>query len=152
MKYNTIHYALTIILVFLSMESISQTREIITLQSDWKFTKGDPVNAANTNFDDSGWETVSVPHDWAIYGPFDKTIDMQVTAIEQNKEKIATEKTGRTGALPHIGQAWYRKEFSLPEYQKGKKVILIFEGAMSEPKVYLNGKKIGEWNYGYSIC
>ncbi len=142
-----------LLLVFVTLFTIqiaAQTREVITLESDWKFSKGNPENASTINFDDSNWETVTVPHDWAIYGPFDKTVDMQVVAIEQNGEKVATEKTGRTGALPHVGTAWYRKEFSLPNYKKGQKVILTFDGAMSEPKVYLNGEKIGEWNYGYS--
>ncbi|AOW20130.1 beta-galactosidase GalB [Urechidicola croceus] len=133
---------------FLSIKA--QTRNVITLDSDWKFTKGNPLNASEIDFDDNSWETVSVPHDWAIYGPFDKEVDKQVIAIEQNGEKVATEKTGRTGALPHVGQAWYRKEFTIPEYENGKKVILTFDGAMSEPKVFLNGKKVGEWNFGYN--
>lgn len=141
----------TIVGIYTSMTFINaQFREVITLDTDWKFVKGNPENAASINFNDTKWQTVAVPHDWAIYGPFDKTVDMQEVAIEQNGEKVATQKTGRTGALPHIGQAWYRKEFSIPSYQKGKKVLLTFDGAMSEPKVYLNGKKIGEWNYGYS--
>jgi beta-galactosidase len=71
-------------------------------------------------------------------------------AIVQNGEEIASEKTGRTGALPHIGVAWYRNKFTLDKYNKDKKVILLFEGAMSEPQIYLNGKKVGEWAYGYS--
>ncbi|RYZ59600.1 MAG: DUF4982 domain-containing protein [Chitinophagaceae bacterium] len=90
-----------------------------------------------------------MPHDWAIYGPFDKEIDKQVVAITQNNEKVASEKTGRTGSLPYIGEGWYRQRFRLP-LKKGQKAIILFEGAMSEPKVYVNGKKAGEWNYGYN--
>lgn len=120
------------------------------LDTNWKFQKGAHTDAFTIDFDDTKWETVSVPHDWAIYGPFDKEVDKQVVKIEQNGEEVATEKTGRTGALPHIGEAWYRNEFSLVEFEDGKKVILLFEGAMSEPKVFINGKKVGEWNYGYS--
>lgn len=150
MKNSRTTLLLVVLIISCQLLVFAQTRDIITLDSGWKFIKEDPDNAAALNFDDSKWKNVSVPHDWAIYGPFDKTVDMQVVAIEQNGEQTATEKTGRTGALPHIGRAWYRKEFSLPEYQKGEKVILLFEGAMSEPKVYLNGKKIGEWNHGYS--
>jgi beta-galactosidase len=130
--------------------SEAQIREVITLKKDWKFKKGDQPLAVDPSFDDSKWETVSVPHDWAIYGPFDKNIDKQNVAIEQNGETIATEKTGRTGALPYIGEAWYRNEFSLPNFDKNKKVLVLFEGAMSEPEVFLNGKKVGEWKYGYS--
>ncbi|UMB59932.1 DUF4982 domain-containing protein [Lutibacter sp. A80] len=128
----------------------SQVRTVKELATNWKFQKGENITAYQTNFDDSKWETVTVPHDWAIYGPFDKEIDKQHVAIVQNGEQVASEKTGRTGALPHIGTAWYRNTFTLPQYEKGKKVMLLFEGAMSEPKVYLNGKKVGEWAYGYS--
>jgi beta-galactosidase len=68
-------------------------------------------------------------------------VDKQSVAIVQNGENIATEKTG-DGALPHIGTAWYRNKFTVPIDSKGKKIILFFEGAMSEPQVYLNGKKL----------
>ncbi|WP_414703880.1 DUF4982 domain-containing protein [Pontibacter sp. 13R65] len=120
------------------------------LSNNWKFYKGQSTTAHQQDFNDRKWETVTVPHDWAIYGPFDKEIDKQVVAIEQNGEKVATEKTGRTGSLPYIGEGWYRKKFTLPHYKPGQKVLLVFEGAMSEPKVFLNGEKVGEWNYGYN--
>ncbi|GAB1454386.1 beta-galactosidase GalB [Draconibacterium sp.] len=123
---------------------------VTTLEKGWKFTKGDFPEAFNSNFDDSKWESVTVPHDWAIHGPFDKTIDMQVIAITQNNEKKATEKTGRTGALPFIGVGWYRASFEVPDYKKGKQVLLTFDGAMSEAQVYVNGQKVGERPYGYS--
>lgn len=128
----------------------SQTREVILLDKDWKFKKGKSLEAHKTSFDTSSWETVSVPHDWAIYGPFNKDIDKQVVAIEQNGEQIATEKTGRTGALPYIGEAWYRRNFYLTEFDTTKRVLIVFEGAMSEPEIFVNGKKVGEWKYGYS--
>lgn len=147
------HVVLNLILLtlcFNSFENNAQSRAVLSLENNWKFQKGDHDDAFKIQFNDSKWETVNVPHDWAIYGPFDKEIDKQNVAIIQNGEKVATEKTGRTGALPHIGTAWYRNTFTLPQYQKGKKVILLFEGAMSEPQVYLNGKKVGEWAYGYS--
>ncbi|MDU8885109.1 DUF4982 domain-containing protein [Yeosuana sp. MJ-SS3] len=149
-KYH-LNVLFAFVLLFCGVFSIhTQTREVITLKDDWKFQKGNPENAFKVNFDDSKWEQVTVPHDWAIKGPFDKEIDIQRVAIEQNGEKLPTEKTGRTGALPHIGTAWYRNTFTLPENAKSKKVILLFEGAMSEPQIYLNGKKVGEWAYGYS--
>jgi len=142
----------TILIVFLTIiqTSFSQVRTVRELDNNWKFQKGDFQNAFQSNFNDSKWETVSVPHDWAIYGPFDKEIDKQSVAIVQNGEKVASEKTGRTGSLPHIGSAWYRNQFNISATEKNKKVILLFEGAMSEPQVYLNGKKVGEWAYGYS--
>jgi beta-galactosidase len=141
---------LVLALVFLFQLSFAQVSTSTELTGNWKFHKGPAESAEEMTFDDKNWETVSVPHDWAIYGPFDKEIDKQVTAIVQNGEKVASEKTGRTGALPYIGEAWYRNYFSLPNYKTGQKVIILFEGAMSEPKIFVNGKKVGEWNYGYS--
>ncbi|MFT4092857.1 MAG: DUF4982 domain-containing protein [Niabella sp.] len=130
--------------------SFAQTRATTVLSEGWKFARGHFENAAGKGFDDRNWQTVTVPHDWAIYGPFDKEVDKQVVAIQQNGEEVATEKTGRTGALPYIGEGWYRNEFVLPAFKKGKRAILLFEGAMSNPEVFVNAEKVGEWHYGYS--
>jgi beta-galactosidase len=92
MKKNRI---LLFIFLLLEQASFSQIREVKHLDSTWKFKKGNSDNAFEINFDDSKWETVSVPHDWAIYGPFDKEIDKQSVAITQNGEHSASEKTGR---------------------------------------------------------
>lgn len=137
--------------VIFTCSALSQSdRNVLTLEKNWRFHKGDVKDAFSPTFDDSNWESVTVPHDWAIKGPFDKEIDKQTVAIVQNGEKVATEKTGRTGALPYIGVGWYRNQFSIPNFSDEKKVILLFEGAMSEPEIFLNGKKVGSWNYGYS--
>ncbi|MBA9079314.1 DUF4982 domain-containing protein [Rufibacter quisquiliarum] len=137
-------------LLLVSQVAWAQGRVVTELEHNWKFKKGRNEQAYQVNFNDKGWQTVTVPHDWAIYGPFDKEIDKQVVAIEQNGEKVPSEKTGRTGALPYIGEAWYRNQFTLPHYKRGQKVLIVFEGAMSEPRVYLNGQKVGEWAYGYN--
>jgi beta-galactosidase len=143
--------SLTILLpIFLLHTTVSQVRMVKELSDNWKFQKGKNEGAFKVELNDKNWTAVTVPHDWAIYGPFDKEVDKQVVAIEQNGEKVASEKTGRTGALPYIGEAWYRNHFKLPEYRNGQKVLLVFEGVMSEPKVFLNGQKVGEWNYGYN--
>lgn len=128
----------------------AQRQEII-LRDGWKFSRGEELDAhapAQISYDDSKWQTVQVPHDWAISGPFNKDIDKQVVAIEQNGEKEATEKTGRSGALPWVGQGWYRTTFSVEE--DCPRAILNFDGAMAEPEVFVNGKKAGEWKYGYT--
>lgn len=140
---------LLVITILLAFNALAQRTEI-NLEKNWKFSKGDFPQAVNADFDDRNWESVTVPHDWAIYGPFDKEVDKQVIAIVQNNEKVATEKTGRTGALPFIGVGWYRTEFSVPDFKPGKKVLLTFDGAMSEAQVFVNGKKVGERPYGYS--
>ncbi|MEO7977468.1 DUF4982 domain-containing protein [Flavobacterium sp.] len=145
---KTFSFILCFLLIFSGL--YAQQRTITELNKGWKFFKGKKENAFQKEFNDNKWEKVTIPHDWAIYGPFDKEIDKQTIAIIQNGEKSATEKTGRTGSLPYIGEAWYRNEFSVSNFDKNKKVILLFEGAMSEPKVFVNGKKAGEWNYGYN--
>ncbi|TCD25044.1 DUF4982 domain-containing protein [Pedobacter psychrodurus] len=140
----------TIFMVSLAYLNASAQRTEILLDEGWKFSKGNFPNAAEATFNDTRWETVTVPHDWAISGPFDKEIDKQVTAITQNGETKASEKTGRTGALPYIGEGWYRKKLNLPTLKANQKVLLQIDGAMSEPRVYLNGKLVGQWNYGYN--
>ncbi|GAB3647039.1 beta-galactosidase GalB [Echinicola sediminis] len=128
---------------------MAQSRLIKELEA-WKFFKGKNENAFQEDFDDSKWESVTVPHDWAIYGPFDKEVDKQIVKIVQNNEKEATEKTGRTGALPFTGVGWYRTKLQLPEHIGGKQLLLTFDGAMSNAEVYVNGEKVGNRPYGYS--
>ena len=123
---------------------------IVKELNSWKFSKGENTAASAIRFNDTAWETVAVPHDWAIYGPFDKEIDKQVVKIEQNNEQSATEKTGRTGALPFIGVGWYRTKVTLSEFTADKQVILAFDGAMSNAQVFVNGEKVGSRPYGYS--
>ena len=136
-------------LLIMGFQANSQTREIIELK-DWKFYQGERNEADRVNFDDTTWEKVTVPHDWAIKGPFDKEIDKQVVRIEQNNENVATEKTGRTGALPFIGVGWYRTKLPIDEINSGKQMILAFDGAMSNAEVFVNGEKVGNRPYGYS--
>lgn len=102
------------------------------LLNDWKFKKGTVKNAWKTDLNDSKWEDITVPHDWAISGPF------------------IVDGDGDTGKLPWKGQAWYRKNLSIPANQKGKRIYLIFDGVMAFPKIYVNGKLAGEWDYGYN--
>ena len=140
---------LLILLFFVTGFFYSQNKAIKELE-EWKFFKGENTNAYLLNFDDSEWESVQIPHDWAIYGPFDKEVDKQTVKIEQNNEEVATEKTGRTGALPFIGVGWYRTSLDILESEEGKKLLLTFDGAMSNAQVYINGEKIGGRPYGYS--
>ncbi|HPL06435.1 MAG TPA: glycoside hydrolase family 2 TIM barrel-domain containing protein, partial [Bacteroidales bacterium] len=100
--------------------------------NNWNFTKGNPENAQSTNFDDSSWEKVNLPHDWAIKGPFN----------EQGN--------GSTGKLPWRGEGWYRNTFTLSSEDQGKVVYIKFDGVMSSPQIFVNGKLAGKWDYGYS--
>lgn len=127
--------------------TLSAQRSIRSLEADWTFHRGEAVGAQSPQYDDSKWERVSVPHDWAIKGPFDRKYDLQVVAVTQNGETEATEKTGRTGGLPYIGVGWYRQTFAATP---GRKVSLVFDGAMSEARVFVNGKEAAFWPLGYN--
>lgn len=141
---------LLVSLLLTSLVMISQERETILLTENWKFQKGKNNNAFKKDFNDTEWETVTVPHDWAIKGPFDKNIDIQKVTIAQDGIYQPADLTGRSGALPYVGEAWYRNTFTTANFDSTKKAIILFDGAMSEPKVFINGKKVGEWNYGYN--
>ncbi len=132
MKPNLLFAAL-----LFSQLSLAQVRQEINLKA-WQFSR-----------DGQAWTTVDVPHDWAIAGPFDKKWDLQKVAITQNGETEATEKSGRSGALPWIGQGHYKRTFTIPSGFKGH-AELLFDGAMAEPTVYVNGQKAGYWPYGYN--
>ena len=123
-------------------------RQESVLKSEWAFTRSADTRFVEVDYDDSNWQQVTVPHDWAISGPFDNNNDRQTVAIEQNGETEATEKTGRTGSLPWTGRGYYRRQFRVDEH--AERVVLNFDGAMSEPEVYVNGTKAGEWKYGYN--
>jgi len=150
LRSNTHFIAALLTICLMALPQFVVSRTVINLEKGWLFTKGDPANAQDPSYDDKAWSNVTVPHDWAIYGPFDKSIDRQIVAIEQNNERVATEKTGRTGSLPYIGTGWYRHHFDLPATAAGQAVTLLFDGAMSRPVVYVNGQKVGEWGYGYN--
>ena len=119
------------------LSMLAQPRQEITLSDNWSFS-----------YDKKIWKEVSVPHDWAIAGPFDKKWDLQNVAIEQNGETEATEKSGRSGALPWIGEGHYKRTINI--LRKWMHAELLFDGAMAEPTVYLNGEKVGYWAYGYN--
>ena len=128
----------------------AQVRTEQLLEKGWKFTREDKVEFSAVGYDDAKWQNVTVPHDWAIYGPFSPHNDRQFVAIEQDGQKEAISHAGRTGGLPFVGPGWYRLDFEAPSFEKGKKATLIFDGAMSHARVYINGKEAGYWPYGYN--
>lgn len=97
----------------------------------------------------NGTEQVRIPHDWAIGGPFDRSHDLQTVAVEQNGETEPTEKTGRSGGLPWMGRGVYECSVDVQKAE-GRAWTLLFDGAMSHAKVYVNGSFAGEWPYGYN--
>ncbi|KAJ8132281.1 hypothetical protein O1611_g1345 [Lasiodiplodia mahajangana] len=94
------------------------------------------VQYAGRSFDDSSWETVRVPHDWAIQGPFYVGDDVPVG--------------GGMGRLPVQGVGWYRRKITIEPSDADKKIYLDIDGAMSYAMVWLNEKLVGGWPYGYN--
>ena len=106
-----------------------------TLTEGWRFAK-DPSCKADWSaeaLDDSAWQRVRVPHDWAIAGPF-----------------TTNEASGITGRLPWKGVGWYRLRFDVAESEARGCVFLDFDGVMASPEVYVNGRRAGGWDYGYA--
>jgi beta-galactosidase len=107
-------------------------RERVSLNAGWRFWKGELEGQGP--LDDSGWRHLDLPHDWGIEGPFSQ------------------EHPGETGKLPWWGVGWYRKRLALTiRPQDGdRRFYLDVDGAMSRSQVWLNGKPVGGWPYGYA--
>jgi len=93
---------------------------------------GGDLSYIQPNFDDSGWQAVTLPHDWAIAGPFTATGG------------------GGMGRLPSGGVGWYRRKLTVPSSDEGKCFFLDVDGAMSYAAVWINGELAGGWPYGYA--
>lgn len=117
---------------------------ISTLLTSWQFRQ-EPSDQ-NTMVD-TVWQQVTIPHDWAICGAFDRNNDLQEVIVVQNGEQEPSWKTGRSGGLPWMGKGHYRTRVNV---NKGKYYTLVFDGAMSHAKVFVNGKQIAYHPYGYS--
>ncbi len=124
---------LLVIVIVLSIVSVSEGERVNeNFNWDWRFIKGEQgEQAANPDFDDSDWQAVNLPHDWAISGPFNER------------------ESGYAGKLPWRGVGWYRKTFTLKKADIGRRVYFDFDGVMAFPKVYINGRLAGQWDYGY---
>ena len=92
----------------------------------------EPENLQLPSVDDNEWQNVDLPHDWAIEGPFSDSLE------------------NNTGLLPWKGIGWYRKHFLIGENDKDKRIYIDFDGAMAYARVWLNGKYVGGWPYGYT--
>jgi len=126
------------------LQSQSSPRSRESFNHGWKFIKyfnastdeatGDkePADLQLPSVNDSNWRTLDLPHDWAIEGPFSDTLE------------------NNTGLLPWKGIGWYRKHFTLNESDKTKRIYIDFDGAMAYCEVWMNGKYVGGWPYGYT--
>jgi len=126
----------------LQAQSSPRSRE--SFNQNWKFVKyfnaanekvtadKEPEGLQSPSVNDNNWRTLDLPHDWAIEGPFSDTLE------------------NNTGLLPWKGIGWYRKYFTLNDNDKGKRIYIDFDGAMAYAQVWLNGKFVGGWPYGYT--
>ncbi len=105
-------------------------REEILFNFDWKFKLGETANAEKTDFDDSNWRMLDLPHDYQIEMPWN-------------------DKANRSRGFKDMSTGWYRKTFDADPAWRGRRVIIDFEGIMLHGDAYLNGKKIGGTDYGY---
>lgn len=137
-------------LAMLSFSLFGQQQEITRMGNtrvalfdrDWKFSRfglqadgnqlAEPNDLYKTECNDDTWRSLDLPHDWAIEGPF--------------RIELASE----SGKLPYKGIGWYRKHFKVENLQVGERVYLDFDGAMANAKIWLNGRYVGTWPYGYS--
>jgi len=156
-----------------SRQTVSTTRERLSINSNWKFSRfttspdslsynstlkswilpsandfivdgskhtrpsgtapGADVQYVQASFNDASWESLNLPHDWAIKGPF------RAPGI-----------SGGMGRLPSNGIGWYRRNLTLEASDVGKSIFLDIDGAMSYSAVWVNGKLVGGWPYGYA--
>lgn len=131
--HKTMKSIWTWMLVGLLVSVASAGRVVESFNEGWCFVRGEQdANVVQVDFDDTEWEAVRLPHDWAISGPFDANV------------------SGDTGKLPWKDEGWYRKSFELAETESGTCVYLDFDGVMAFPQVYVNGESAGQWDYGYS--
>jgi beta-galactosidase len=108
-------------------------RAILPFDRAWRFHLGDLAGAQEASFDDSGWRTLDLPHDWSIEGAFSDTNPAGASG----------------GALPG-GVGWYRKTFSVAERDTGRLVFVEFDGVYRNSEVWINGQYLGKRPYGYS--
>ncbi len=135
------HYFYTLLALSLLLCACTTKQPVRTdtLLREWQFTQDTTDNPT--------WENVTIPHDWAISGPFDRANDLQEVIVVQNGEKEPTWKTGRSGGLPWMGKGHYRTRVKV---DKEKFYTLVFDGAMSHADVYVNGEEMVYWPYGYN--
>ena len=121
-------------------------RRCEVLKDRWYFRRGssDPFDFRP---EDPGWKAVTLPHDWAIEGPFDGWYEPKFkTDPEQG---VIFSPGGDTGALPYIGCGVYVRDLFIPETERGRQFRLEFDGVMSHSEVWINGHSVARQSYGY---
>ncbi len=115
-----------------AQEGSQSSRQRLLMDYGWTFTTGDPAGAEQPGFDDSGWRSLDLPHDWSIEGPYDQNAPT----------------TGRGGYLP-TGVGWYRRVFTIPAGVRGRRVTIELDGVYQNSDVWVNGQHLGSRPNGY---
>ena len=132
MKHNILASWACLLLMLMGLSTAARERQ--NFDDNWRFLLGDSVQMAKTDYNDSWWRKLDVPHDWAIEGDF----------------YVGNPSGAGGGALPG-GTAWYRKHFQMKsEEVKSEKCFLEFDGVYMNSTVYVNGQMVGFRPYGYS--
>ncbi len=135
---NRITFAVALTVLGINMGSAQVNRKML-FDSNWLFYKGKDSTASQVNYDDSKWRKLDLPHDWSIE-------DLPGTNSPFNPEAINGVSVGFTTG----GTGWYRKTFTVPATQKGKRVVVEFEGVYMNSDVWVNGQHVGNHPYGYT--
>ena len=134
-------------ITFAAETASAVSRTEVPLNCDWKFRLNAPSNSYLTDVDDSGWQIVSVPHDFQIHQEWVEPSPDERPDVDNPMANIKSRLSAR--AFKEMGTGWYRKEFTPSDEWKGKRVLLDFEGILLVGDVYLNGERIGGTDYGY---
>ncbi|MES2276205.1 MAG: glycoside hydrolase family 2 TIM barrel-domain containing protein [Bacteroidota bacterium] len=118
---------------FAEAQGLNKSARKQLVDDNWKFFLGDTTSAQLRNFNDKGWRNLDLPHDWSIEGNIN-----------------SKNPTGGSGGYFPAGIGWYRKNFKAPVEWKGKKISIYFEGVYMNSEVFINGKSLGIYPYGYS--
>ena len=125
-----------ILVTFVLIGLTAQARERQCFDKDWRFVLADSAQMSKTDYDDSRWRVLDVPHDWAIEGDF-----------------YAGNPSGAGGGALPGGIGWYRKHFTLGDCEtqmSESRFFLEFDGVYMNSTVYVNGQEVGFRPYGYS--
>ena len=125
-----------ILVTFVLIGLTAQARERQCFDKDWRFVLADSAQMSKTDYDDSMWRVLDVPHDWAIEGDF-----------------YAGNPSGAGGGALPGGIGWYRKHFTLGDCEtqmSESRFFLEFDGVYMNSTVYVNGQEVGFRPYGYS--
>jgi beta-galactosidase len=110
-------------IAFFGLTTNSRAREDQLLDAGWRFILEDMRGAETNGFDDSGWQPVSLPHNWGW-------------------------EDAQQGKPIHRGPGWYRRELKVSAHP-GQRFFLRFEAASLVADVYLNGKYLGQHRGGF---